>query len=186
MNFDYEYEEELKKDSTRSEYYGILDQRYKVIERIGDDGGHAFVWKALDSLTGQIVAIKQFRLDLEHSFDRVLRQAMNEGYSIQKVDSKNCIKLLDQASGYLLMDGEEYYEEWIYLVLEICESKTFFELILDDGPFTEQLAAHCFKELLNGVQAIHDADLCHRDIKCENILIDSSNNLKIADFGYAA
>ena len=39
-------------------------------------------------------------------------------------------------------------------------------------------------QLLKGVRALHDAGVCHRDIKLENILVDDCNNVKVADFGF--
>ena len=42
------------------------------------------------------------------------------------------------------------------------------------------------EQFLKGLQAIHLAGMVHRDIKCENILVDNEFNLRIADFGYAA
>jgi serine/threonine protein kinase len=36
------------------------------------------------------------------------------------------------------------------------------------------------------LQAFHNAGVCHRDIKCENIFLDKSCTLKIADYGFAA
>jgi len=48
------------------------------------------------------------------------------------------------------------------------------------------MAVHFMEQFLKGLQAIHLAGMVHRDIKCENILVDNEFNLRIADFGYAA
>lgn len=50
----------------------------------------------------------------------------------------------------------------------------------------EPVAAHLFRQFLLGLHAIHEKGICHRDVKCENILLTSDNVLKIADFGYCA
>jgi serine/threonine protein kinase len=51
---------------------------------------------------------------------------------------------------------------------------------------TEPVAAFLFYQLLNGLHELQRNGLCHRDIKCENILLNDKFILKIADFGYAS
>ena len=43
-----------------------------------------------------------------------------------------------------------------------------------------------FRKILEGVQACHNANICHRDLKMQNILFDEQFNPKICDFGFAA
>ena len=49
----------------------------------------------------------------------------------------------------------------------------------------ESLARRLFLELITGINYLHDNDIVHRDIKCENLLIDCNGILKVADFGFA-
>lgn len=42
-----------------------------------------------------------------------------------------------------------------------------------------------FQEICNGLKYLHDKELCHRDIKLENILLFKNYQVKIADFGFA-
>lgn len=71
------------------------------------------------------------------------------------------------------------------MVLELAQHLTLFDFIEKPGPFSEELALYCFKQLLHGLNAIHEQNLCHLDIKCENILLSHKYQLKIADFTYA-
>lgn len=96
------------------------------------------------------------------------------------------VKLISIGNGKLMTHPNGLIEEWVYIALELCQHNTLFDYIIKTGPFKEELAAFCVKELVNGLKAIHKNGLCHRDIKCENLLFDSNGKLKIADFGFAA
>jgi len=62
--------------------------------------------------------------------------------------------------------------------------KDLFDFISDNGPLKEDLAKHIFQQVTSTVLEIHQAGVLHRDIKDENILIDSqTNQVKIIDFG---
>merc|ERR1712038_191063 len=62
--------------------------------------------------------------------------------------------------------------------------KDLFDFISDNGPLEEDLGKKIFRQIIETVQKIHAAGVIHRDIKDENILIDTqSRNVKIIDFG---
>jgi len=65
--------------------------------------------------------------------------------------------------------------------------KDLFDFISDNGPLEEDLVKKIFRQIIETVQKIHAAGVIHRDIKDENILIDTqSKNVKIIDFGSGA
>jgi serine/threonine protein kinase len=74
----------------------------------------------------------------------------------------------------------------------LAENGELFRLIEETDSFSEKLARHYFRQLIEsthkryvGIEYLHDAGYSHRDIKTENILIDVNYKLKIADFGFA-
>jgi len=71
------------------------------------------------------------------------------------------------------------------IILELAANDTIFEYVLASKGFEERLACSYFKELMTTVSNIHNLGYVHRDIKLENILIDSNYNMKLADFGFA-
>jgi len=71
------------------------------------------------------------------------------------------------------------------IILELAANDTIFEYVLASKGFEERLAYSYFKELITTVSNIHNLGFVHRDIKLENILIDSDYNMKLADFGFA-
>ena len=84
------------------------------------------------------------------------------------------------------MDHHEKYKV-MYVVCELAQVDTLFDYIVEpETPMPEPVVAYLYKQFLQGLRAIHQAGLCHRDIKCENILLDEEFVIKIIDFGYAS
>jgi len=73
-----------------------------------------------------------------------------------------------------------------YIVFELAERGQLFDYILQSGEFSEPVARYYFKQLLEGLEYTHNSGISHRDLKLENLLVDSNYNLKIADFGLSA
>ncbi|CAK9319469.1 unnamed protein product [Citrullus colocynthis] len=73
------------------------------------------------------------------------------------------------------------------LVMEYASGGELFERVCKWGRFSEDEARHYFQQLISGVNYIHSMQICHRDLKLDNILLDGrkSQRLKICDFGYS-
>jgi len=68
------------------------------------------------------------------------------------------------------------------LVLEFAEKKELFDYVEQIGPFTEPIAKKIFRQIVTGVDHIHQNGYAHLDLKLENIFVDGNYLLKIADF----
>jgi serine/threonine protein kinase len=68
-----------------------------------------------------------------------------------------------------------------YLILDYYSKGNLFKYI-EQGPLTERQAKYVFKKILQGVQALHGAGVCHRNLKLEAILLDQNFNPKISNF----
>ncbi|KAH0900510.1 hypothetical protein HID58_040013 [Brassica napus] len=73
------------------------------------------------------------------------------------------------------------------IVMEYAAGGELFERICSAGRFSEDEARYYFKQLISGVSYCHSMQICHRDLKLENTLLDGSpsSQLKICDFGYS-
>lgn len=73
----------------------------------------------------------------------------------------------------------------VYIVMQLAENGTLLDYIRKVDHLEESLARKLFLQLISAVGYCHLKGVVHRDIKLENILLDSQNNLKLIDFGFA-
>uniref|UniRef100_A0A0E0MAU8 non-specific serine/threonine protein kinase n=1 Tax=Oryza punctata TaxID=4537 RepID=A0A0E0MAU8_ORYPU len=73
------------------------------------------------------------------------------------------------------------------IVMEYAAGGELFEQICSAGRFSEDEARYFFQQLISGVSYCHSMEICHRDLKLENTLLDGSPTprVKICDFGYS-
>ncbi|KAM3387061.1 hypothetical protein ACQJBY_010131 [Aegilops geniculata] len=73
------------------------------------------------------------------------------------------------------------------IVMEYAAGGELFDRICNAGRFSEDEARYFFQQLICGVSYCHFMQICHRDLKLENTLLDGSPapRLKICDFGYS-
>ncbi|XP_070058068.1 CBL-interacting serine/threonine-protein kinase 1-like isoform X2 [Nicotiana tomentosiformis] len=72
------------------------------------------------------------------------------------------------------------------MVLEYVNGGELFDRIASKGKLKEAQGRKLFQQLIDGVSYCHDKGVFHRDLKLENVLIDSKGNIKITDFGLSA
>ncbi|KAG8481037.1 hypothetical protein CXB51_025771 [Gossypium anomalum] len=74
----------------------------------------------------------------------------------------------------------------LHMVLDLCPpSRDLYNLIIDNGLFSEAQARPILTQLVQALAHIHSLGVVHRDIKPENILLDLKNSVKLTDFGSA-
>ncbi|XP_037494766.1 CBL-interacting serine/threonine-protein kinase 1 isoform X4 [Jatropha curcas] len=74
----------------------------------------------------------------------------------------------------------------IYMVLEYVNGGELFDRIASKGKLPEAQGRKLFQQLIDGVSYCHNKGVFHRDLKLENVLVDSKGNIKISDFGLSA
>ncbi|KAJ8766436.1 hypothetical protein K2173_022495 [Erythroxylum novogranatense] len=74
----------------------------------------------------------------------------------------------------------------IYMVLEYVTGGELFDRIASKGRLPEAEGRKLFQQLIDGVSYCHDKGVFHRDLKLENVLVDTKGNIKITDFGLSA
>ncbi|XP_029119428.1 serine/threonine-protein kinase SAPK2 isoform X3 [Elaeis guineensis] len=91
------------------------------------------------------------------------------------------VKLIERGQKVLLTPTH------LAIVMEYAAGGELFERICNAGRFSEDEARFFFQQLISGVSYCHSMQICHRDLKLENTLLDGSTapRLKICDFGYS-
>ena len=145
--------------------------RYQKIEKIGE-GTYGVVYKARDVVTNHTVALKKIRLEGED--EGVPPTAIREISVLREITHENIVKLIDivhsEMKLYLIF---EYLEKDLRKFTESCKN------------LSEELIKKLIHQILSGICHCHRHRILHRDLKPQNLLIDSNQNLKIADFGLA-
>lgn len=132
--------------------------RYAVRRRIGS-GGFATVWLAYDDHLDSPVAIKVLA-DNWSEDHQVRRRFVEEGRYLRKVESPHVVSVYDAGE---LDDGRPY------LVMSYADQGTLAERLQGEG-FTPAQSMEVVSQVGAGLQALHDRDILHRDVKPANVL----------------
>jgi serine/threonine protein kinase len=136
------------------------------------------VFKALNTETGQIVAIKQISIsDISKDQLKVIQQEIN---LMKKLSHKNIVKYIGKNYSDVITT-----EKYLNIVLEYIENGSLAGIIKKFNTFQEALVAFFTRQVLQGLKYLHHEGLVHRDIKGANLLTTKDGTVKLADFGVA-
>ena len=144
--------------------------RYALHGAIGS-GAMGSVFRARQLSTERAVAVKFLaRLDRMS-----LARFVHEGKLLARISHPGVLRILDA--------GVE--DEHPYLVTELLSGGTLRDRMRGARALPWEVAVPVAIEILEALQACHEADIVHRDVKPENILFDAAGSVRLADFGIA-
>ncbi|XP_065346875.1 MAP/microtubule affinity-regulating kinase 3-like isoform X5 [Cloeon dipterum] len=146
--------------------------KYKLLKTIGK-GNFAKVKLAKHVPTGKEVAIKI--IDKTQLNPSSLQKLFREVRIMKMLDHPNIVKLFQVIET----------EKTLYLVMEYASGGEVFDYLVLHGRMKEKEARAKFRQIVSAVQYCHQKKIIHRDLKAENLLLDSEMNIKIADFGFS-
>ncbi|WP_269961590.1 MULTISPECIES: Stk1 family PASTA domain-containing Ser/Thr kinase [Corynebacterium] len=149
----------------------VLEGRYRIDHPIAR-GGMSTVYRCVDLRLGRAVAAKV--MDERYVADPVFaRRFRREARAMAQLSHPNLVGVYDFAD----------HDDIMFLIMELITGGTLRELLAERGPMPPHAAAAVMVPMLTGLAAAHDRGLIHRDIKPDNVLINSDHAVKLADFG---
>lgn len=150
-----------------------IGKRYEILRVIGD-GGMSRVYLAHDMILDRDVAIKVLHYDFANE-EELKKRFQREALSATSLTHPHIVNIFDV--------GQE--DELHYLVMEYIPGRTLKEYIHANGAMTPEHAVSIMQQLVSAIAHAHHNGIIHRDIKPQNVLMNSEDDVKITDFGIA-
>ena len=149
-----------------------LGRPFRVVRLIGR-GGFAEVFEVVDTDLQRRLAVKVLRSDLPWSAATITR-FKHEARAIARLNHPNTVPI------HFVGEGEGL----VYYAMPYLEGRTVTELLRAEGPLSADHALRIVEPILDALQHAHDHGLVHRDVKPDNILLESSTGRPLlVDFG---
>jgi len=150
------------------------ESQYELLELTPlGEGTYGKVYKARDVTTGEILALKQMKIEMQE--EGVPSTAIREIALLKELDHPNVVKLRD-----LMCKPNK-----LVLVFEYLDNDLKKYMKSQSGRLSPALVQDFAFQLVTGIGFCHANRIIHRDIKPQNLLINKKLDLKIADFGLA-
>ena len=158
-----------------NKYIGsILDDRYEIVEMIGE-GGMAVVFKAVDLRLNRNVAVKIMREDLMDD-EEFRNRFYAEAHAVAMLSNPNIVAVYDVSQN---PDIE-------YIVMELVDGITLRQYMDRRGALAWREVLHFSTQIARALAHAHERGIVHRDIKPQNVMMFRDGTAKVADFGIAA
>ncbi|KAF1959018.1 Pkinase-domain-containing protein [Byssothecium circinans] len=146
---------------------------FQQLEKLGE-GTYATVFKGRNRQTGELVALKEIHLDSEEGTPST---AIREISLMKELKHENIVLLHDVI----------HTENKLMLVFEFMDKdlKRYMDSRGERGALDPPTIKSFMYQLLRGIAFCHDNRVLHRDLKPQNLLINTRGQLKLADFGLA-
>lgn len=151
-----------------------LDGRYLLEELVGE-GGMANVYRAMDLKEQRTVAVKILKEECTES-EEMVRRFKNESKAISILNHPGIVKVYDVS----------VTDKIQYMVMEYVDGITLKEYLSQrGGPLTWKETLHFITQVLEALSHAHSKGVVHRDVKPQNIMLQSNGQVKLMDFGIA-
>ena len=162
-----------------------LDNVYNVIKYL-DRGGFSKIYLVTNKNDNSNQYVARIRIKNENRDDINQNENFNFEHELQmtkiasELNNPNIIHIFGHGLGEFI-ENRTVNSNVNYMILEYCP-RANLEVYLKKGRFIEKHAKYIFKKILLGVQALHEAGYCHRNLKPRVILLENNFNPKICNF----
>ena len=151
----------------------ILAERYEIISKVGT-GGMADVYKARDHKLNRLVAVKVLKPEFRDD-KTFIAKFQKEAQAAAGLAHPNIVNVYDV--------GDD--EGVNFIVMELVEGITLKDYIKKKGKLSVKEATSIAIQVSLGLEAAHNRNIVHRDVKPQNIIISTDGKVKLSDFGIA-
>jgi serine/threonine protein kinase len=144
---------------------------YILLEPLGQ-GGMGQVFRAHHRALKRDCALKIIRKDKVQS-EEIVRRFLRESRATAKLKHPNIVTVYDA----------DVVDQTHYFVMEWLQGMTLADIVAKKGPLPISVACCYLRQVALGLQHAHEQGIIHRDIKPRNLLVESSNHVKILDLG---
>ncbi|MET8663182.1 bifunctional serine/threonine-protein kinase/glutamate ABC transporter substrate-binding protein [Streptomyces tendae] len=155
----------------------VIEGRYELLEPIGS-GGMGEVWKAHDRRLRRFVAVKGLldrRAMTPDTQKAAMQRARREAEALAKIEHQNVVTVHDQIET----------ADQVWIVMKLLEGRSLADLLGRDGVLGVPRAADIGLQMAQGLRAVHEASVLHRDVKPGNVLVRDGGQVVLVDFGIA-
>ncbi|MGW4550593.1 bifunctional serine/threonine-protein kinase/glutamate ABC transporter substrate-binding protein [Streptomyces violaceorubidus] len=155
----------------------VIEGRYELLEPIGS-GGMGEVWRAHDRRLRRFVAVKGLldrRAMTADTQKAAMQRARREAEALAKIEHQNVVTVHDQIET----------ADQVWIVMKLLEGRSLADLLRRDGVLGVPRAADIGLQMAQGLRAVHEASVLHRDVKPGNVLVRDSGQVVLVDFGIA-
>ncbi|CAO3667356.1 unnamed protein product [Rhizopus stolonifer] len=136
------------------------------------------VYLGLNPLSGELMAVKQVELPVENSATEERKKSMvvalqREIDLLKELEHENIVQYL----------GSKIDDSYFSIFLEYVPGGSVSGILASYGTFQDPLVKSFVRQILKGLNYLHNKDIVHRDIKGANVLVDNKGCVKITDFG---
>src|SRR5246127_3097392 len=151
----------------------VLAGRYEILQTLGE-GGMGAVYKARDLELDRMVALKVIRPELARN-PAIIDRFKKELLLSQRVTHRNVIRIYDLGEG----DGVKF------ITMEFVEGEDLRTLIHERKKFPPEEAVGIMEQICLALDAAHQVNVIHRDLKPQNVMRDKTGRILVMDFGLA-
>lgn len=151
----------------------VIRGRYKLIDERGR-GSFATVYVARDLGDNRIYAIKVMHLELAGDGE-LLARFQREAHILLNLSDPHVVRIFDYGN-----DSNMHY-----IVMDYIDGQSLKYYMINQGPLEPLRALNYARQIAEGLDTAYKQGVVHRDIKPQNILINSKDMIKITDFGLA-
>ena len=151
----------------------VYADRYEIVRPLGE-GAFSRTFVARDNVLQRDIALKVLRRE-HQSNDEFSARFDREAQAAARVSHPNVVPVFDS--------GRE--QGLPFIVMQYIDGRTLRQFDRDEGPLTIEEVISIGRQVLDGLAAIHDQGIVHRDIKPQNVLLDQRMVARLTDFGVA-